>query len=123
MNVEDTFYHATPLSWAAQKNHADIVLLLIDHGAKSPAMVLMIGAQSGNLEFVKIGLGKGPLDKETLSQALAAAIKKNNAEIVSLLESTARCRRSRLRPSNWSRRFCRVMPVHTPGAAGALSLR
>jgi ankyrin repeat protein len=86
VNVEDTFYHATPLSWAAQKNHTDIVLLLIDHGAKSPTMVLMMGAQTGNLEFVKIGLGKGPIDKDTLSQALAAAIKKGDPQIVSLLK-------------------------------------
>ena len=86
VNVEDSFYHATPLSWAAQKKHADIVLLLIEHGAKSPAMVLMMGAQSGNLEFVKIGLDKGPIDASTLSQALAAATKGNHPEIAALLK-------------------------------------
>ena len=86
VNVEDTFYHATALSWAARKNHTDIVLLLIDHGAKSPAMVLMMGAQTGNADLVKIGLGKGPLDKAALSQALAFAMKGNNPQIVSLLK-------------------------------------
>jgi hypothetical protein len=86
VNVEDTFYHATPMSWAARKNHNAIVLLLLDHGAKSPAMVLMIGAQTGNLEFVKMGLAKGPIDKAMLSQALAAAMKAKNEQIVSLLK-------------------------------------
>jgi hypothetical protein len=86
VNVEDTFYHATPLSWAARKNHTDIVKLLIDHGAKSPAMVLMMGAQSGSMDLVKIGLGKGPVDKSVLSQALAAAAKAKNEQIVSLLK-------------------------------------
>jgi ankyrin repeat protein len=86
VNVEDTFYHATPISWAARKNHTDIVLLLLDHGAKSPAMVLMMGAQTGNLDFVKMALAKGPIDKAMLSQALAAALKGKNEQIVSLLK-------------------------------------
>jgi hypothetical protein len=86
VNVEDTFYHANPISWAARKNHNDIVLLLLDHGAKSPAMVLMIGAETGNLEFVKMGLAKGPIDKTILSQALAAAMKGKNEQIASLLK-------------------------------------
>jgi hypothetical protein len=86
VNVEDTFYHASPLSWAARKNHTEIVRLLIDHGAKSPAMVLMMGAQDGNLEFVKIGLAKGPIDKGTMSQALAAAMKNKHPEVADLLK-------------------------------------
>lgn len=86
VNVEDTFYHASALSWAARKKHTDIVRLLIDHGAKSPAMVLMMGAQDGNLEFVKIGLGKGEIDKATLSLALAAAMKNNHPEVAALLK-------------------------------------
>jgi hypothetical protein len=73
------------MSWAAQHKHNDIVLLLLDHGAKSPAMVLLMGAQTGNLEFVKMALAKG-VDKPAMSQALAAAMKGKKEEIVSLLK-------------------------------------
>jgi len=86
VNVEDTFYHMTAISRAAQKKHVDIVLFLLDHGGNSPAMILMMGAQTGNLEFVKIGLAKGPINKATLSQALVAATRGHNEQIVSLLK-------------------------------------
>jgi hypothetical protein len=85
VNIEDTFYHASALSWAASKKHNDIVLLLIDHGAKSPQMVLMTGAQTGNMELAKIGLSK-PIDAATLSQALLAATKNNHPEVAALLK-------------------------------------
>ncbi len=87
VNVEDTFYHASALSWAAQKKRYEIVTLLLDHGAKSAAEVVQMGAQSGDAKFVKIGLDKGPIPKEPLSQALAAAMKGKNEEIIGMLKA------------------------------------
>jgi hypothetical protein len=87
VNVEDTFYHASALTWAMQNKHPEVLKLLLDHGAKSPAIVVVEGAQEGKAEFVKIGLAKGPIDKESLSRALAAAIKAKNNEIADLLKA------------------------------------
>jgi ankyrin repeat protein len=87
VNVEDTFYHANALSWAAQKNHYEIVKLLLDHGAKSPADVVEMGAQMGNTQFVKIGLDRGPIDKAALTNALSAALKSKNTEIIEMLKA------------------------------------
>jgi hypothetical protein len=87
VNVEDTFYHATALTWAIQNNHPDVLKLLLDHGAKSPAMAVMMGVQEGKLQIVKIGLDKGPIDKETLSSALGAATKSKNTQIIDMLKA------------------------------------
>jgi hypothetical protein len=38
-------------------------------------------------ELVKVGLDKGPIDKETLSSALGAALKSNNTEIIDMLKA------------------------------------
>ena len=87
VNVEDTFYHASALSWAAQKNRTEIVKLLLDHGAKSPGDVVMMGVQMKKPELVKVGLDKGPIDKEKLSGALGAALKSKDDEIINMLKA------------------------------------
>jgi ankyrin repeat protein len=87
VNVEDTFYHATALSWAARKERMEIVKILLDHGAKSPGDVVMMGVQMGKPEMVKVGLAKGGLSKEELSGALGAAIKAKNEEISGMLKA------------------------------------
>ncbi len=87
VNVADTFYHASALSWAAQKKRYEIVKLLLDHGAKSAADLVQMGAQSGDARFVKIALDKGPIPKEPLSAALAAAMKAKNTEIADMLKA------------------------------------
>jgi hypothetical protein len=87
VNVEDTFYHASALSWAAQKNRTEIVKILLDHGAKSPGDVVMMGVQMKKPELVKVGLDKGPIDKETLSGALGAALKSKNDEVINMLKA------------------------------------
>jgi ankyrin repeat protein len=84
VNVEDTFYHATALTWAMQKKRAPIVKLLLDKGAKSPAIVLASAAQDNNAELAKIALDKGGIDKKTLSDSLAAT---KNPEISAMLKA------------------------------------
>jgi hypothetical protein len=87
VNVDDTFYHANALSWAARKDHTEIVKILLDHGAKSPGDVVMMGVQMEKPDLVKVGLDKGPIDKETLSKALGAALKEKNAGISDMLKA------------------------------------
>lgn len=87
VNVKDTFYGATALTWAMQNNHPEVLRLLLDHGARSPGEVVVTGAQEGKPELVKVGLEKGPIDKESLSRALGAALKSKNNEIVEMLKA------------------------------------
>jgi hypothetical protein len=87
VNVEDTFYHANAISWAAQKKRYEIVALLLDHGAKSAADVLQMGAQMGDPKFVKIGLDHGPIAKDKLSEALGMAMKGKNTEVLDALKA------------------------------------
>ncbi|MCP9495282.1 MAG: ankyrin repeat domain-containing protein [Pyrinomonadaceae bacterium MAG19_C2-C3] len=86
VNVKDTFYKETPLGWAAYKGHAEIVSLLLDKGAEGKDGALMTGAQSGRIEIVKAVLDKGGVSAETLTNALASAMKANHTEIVELLK-------------------------------------
>jgi len=85
LNVKDTFYGATPIIWAAQKRHAQVVEALLEGGAQGRDDALLIGAGGGALELVKVVLSKGGLKAETLSNALAAATRGNNAEMIELL--------------------------------------
>jgi hypothetical protein len=88
LNVEDTFYHATALTWATMNKRLDTIKLLLDNGAKSASIVLQAGVQSANPQIVKIALAaKPPVDAQSLSMALAAATKANKPEIVELLKA------------------------------------
>jgi Ankyrin repeats (3 copies)/Ankyrin repeat len=87
VNVKDTFYGATALSWAMQNNHPDVLKLLLDHGAKSAGEVVVSGAQMEKPALVKVGLDNGPIDKETLSRALGAALKSKNNEVIEMLKA------------------------------------
>jgi len=86
VNVKDTFYGEVPLGWALGKGHAEIVKLLIEHGAQGKDRALIEGADSGNVEIVKIALDKGDLKPDTLSSALSRATKKNHAAVVEMLK-------------------------------------
>jgi hypothetical protein len=88
VNVEDTFYHATALTWATMNKRLDAIKLLLDHGAKSAGDVLQAGVQFGNPQIVKIALdAKSGPDKKALSSALVAATKANKPEIVEMLKA------------------------------------
>jgi uncharacterized protein len=65
IHVKDTFYGATPLTWAV-----------------SPAM----GRKPQHVDVVRLLLAKGGYASEALSDALAAATTANQQEMVALLE-------------------------------------
>jgi hypothetical protein len=92
-NVTDTFYHATPLTWAVSPNmghrpqHPEIVRLLLEHGAQGKGSALM-GAISGpDVPTAKVILDSGGLQPDALSDALEAATRAGNTEILALLEA------------------------------------
>jgi len=92
VNVEDTFYHATPLTWAAspamgrKPQHAEIVGLLLEHGAKGKEGALMEAVSAPDVAMTKIILQHGGLPPNTLSDALESAKKDGHPDIVALLE-------------------------------------
>jgi uncharacterized protein len=92
-------YGATALSYACDRGHLDVVKLLIDRGADvhvkdtfygatpltwavSPAM----GRKPQHVDIVRLLLAKGGYAPETLSNALEAATRANQAETIALLE-------------------------------------
>ncbi len=101
VNVTDTFYKATPLTWALFKSadsppHRDIVLLLVKHGAEDSAAALNFGAGQGDLEMVKAVIEWATDDSQTidskklepsaLRSALEAAREGDKADLVAYLE-------------------------------------
>jgi hypothetical protein len=93
VNVKDTFYGATPLTWATspamtrKPEHAEIVGLLLKHGAKGKEDALLTSVSSGEVATTKIILAQGGLSAETLSDTLDAAKRAKQPEIVALLEA------------------------------------
>jgi ankyrin repeat protein len=93
VNVTDTFYKATPLTWAVspaltrKPEHAEIVGLLLKHGAKGREDALLTSVSSGEVATTKIILAQGGLSPETLADALDAAKRTKRPEIVALLEA------------------------------------
>ena len=92
VNVKDTFYGATPLTWASgpamgrKPQHAEIVGLLLEHGAKGKEDALLEAVSAPDAAMTKVILDSGGLPAGTLSDALEAAAKDKHQDIVALLE-------------------------------------
>jgi hypothetical protein len=94
VNAKDTFYNATPLTWAVtpamgrKPQHPEIVRLLLEHGAQPKGQALMAAVSAPDLATVKVVLDSGGLQPAQLSDALEAAKNGKRDEIVALLEKT-----------------------------------
>jgi ankyrin repeat protein len=92
VNVKDTFYHATPLTWAVspamgrKPQHAEVVRLLLQHGAQGKDDALLAAVSAPDAATVTIILESGGLSAASLSNALEAATKGRHQDIVALLE-------------------------------------
>lgn len=92
-NVKDTFYGATPLTWASgpamerTPRHAEVVKLLLAHGATGADAALMAAIRAGDEPMVKVVLDHKGLDEATLTNALEAATRAKATGIVALLEA------------------------------------
>jgi hypothetical protein len=91
-NVKDTFYGATPLSWASspaqtrKPEHATIVGLLLDKGAKGREAALFAAVGEGDAPMTEVIVARGGLSAAVLGDALEAATKEKQTEIVAVLE-------------------------------------
>jgi hypothetical protein len=92
VNVKDSFYGATPLTWAANPNmgrkpqHAEVVRLLLQHGAQGKDQALMGAIAAPDAAMTKAILDLGGLPAGTLSDALEAATRGKQQDIVAMLE-------------------------------------
>lgn len=92
VNVRDTFYGATPLTWAASPGmartpqHPAIVKLLLEHGALGKESALMEAVSDSNAATTKVILEHGGLSPATLTDALESAKKDGHQDMVALLE-------------------------------------
>ena len=92
VNVRDTFYGATPLTWAVnpatgrKPQHVEIVRLLLQKGAQGKAQALMGAVGASDLAMTQVVLESGGLEAGTLSDALDAAKARGKPEILAALE-------------------------------------
>lgn len=93
VNVKDTFYNATPLTWAVnpamgrKPQHPDVVKLLLQHGAQGRDQALMGATSAPDVATTKVILDLGGLSPGTLSDALESATRGKRQDIVALLEA------------------------------------
>jgi len=92
VNVKDSFYGATPLSWAVtpamgrKPQHPEVVRLLLQHGAQGKEQALMGAVSAPDAATTKVILDLGGLPPGTLSDALESATIGKRQEIVAMLE-------------------------------------
>ena len=86
VNVKDTFYQATPLSWALQNDHFNVVTLLLQKGAEGAEDVLMSGVRAKKEEVVKMALDTGKIKPADLTAALALSMNANTTAITDMLK-------------------------------------
>jgi Ankyrin repeats (3 copies) len=92
VNVKDTFYGATPLTWAVspamgrKPQHPEVVRLLLQHGAQGKEQALMAALSESDAATTKVILDLGGLSPDTLSDALESATIGKHPDIASMLE-------------------------------------
>jgi hypothetical protein len=92
VNAKDTFYGATPLTWAAspamgrKPQHAEIVGLLLKHGAQGKDDALISAVSEHDAATTSVILDHGGLSPDALADALESAKKNNHADLVAQLE-------------------------------------
>jgi len=87
LDIKDTFYGATALSWALQNDHMNVVTLLLAKGADGADDVLMTGVRGNKPEVVKLALDSGKIKPEVLTAALAFSMNANTTALTDLLKN------------------------------------
>jgi ankyrin repeat protein len=72
-NVTDTFYNATPMSWAQMGKHYDVVTALLQAGAANVDTLLLDAVSDKDKALVEAALKSGRAKPETVSVAWALA--------------------------------------------------
>lgn len=86
INVRDTFYKASALSFTVQNGHMAAALILVQKGTKDAESVLPPAAGKGEVELVKAILARGDIKPATLTRALNQAEEAKQAQVVEMLK-------------------------------------
>ncbi len=94
VNVTDTFYDATPLTWslysvAESPAHRRIVLLLLAAGAEDAAAALEYGVESGDQSLVEGAIDGGKVGAATIVSALERAEATGKDDLAAFLRAHA----------------------------------
>ncbi|MGF1578371.1 MAG: ankyrin repeat domain-containing protein [Gemmataceae bacterium] len=90
VNVKDSFYKATPLTWALSKDHPKVVGVLLKAGAKGADKALITAVSARNGEMIEVVLRNGKLKPATLNRAVVAAATEGDVKAVRLLLKKAK---------------------------------
>ncbi|MEM9410606.1 MAG: PQQ-binding-like beta-propeller repeat protein [Planctomycetota bacterium] len=52
-NIKDTFYNATPVTWAQMKSHSDIIISLLKNGGDGADAILLSAVSRNDLDFAR----------------------------------------------------------------------
>lgn len=85
VNAEDSFYHATPMTWATSNDHPEVVQLLLEKGAKGKGDALGYAVDKKHPELVEWILKQGGIEPKTLTSVLRQAKKAKNDPLVEML--------------------------------------
>ena len=90
VNVQDTFYSASPLGWALfsiseETQHREIVLLLLANGAEQADAALSAAVRMDDAEMLRAALATDKASLEARRGALAAAERDDKASMVAVL--------------------------------------
>ena len=71
VNARDSFYSATPLTWASSNKHNAVVVALLEAGASGGDTVLLSGVREKDSSLVQALLQKAKFKQDALDSALA----------------------------------------------------
>jgi len=92
-NTTDTFYNASPLTWASSPAqartpaHAEVVRLLLAHGATGVDPALASAVRAADVPMVEVILDHGGVSDTTLTRVLEMATNAGEDDIVRLLQA------------------------------------
>ena len=69
-NAKDTFYNATPMTWAQSKKNTEIILLLLGKGATGGDGILLSAVTTKRIDYAKKIIDTGAISPEGLSNLL-----------------------------------------------------
>jgi outer membrane protein assembly factor BamB len=85
VEVRDTFYNATPLTWALMREHPEVIGLLLKAGAKGEAGVLSTAISRKKPALLKAALDSGRIGQEALDSAITR-VSTDDKELVEMLQ-------------------------------------
>jgi outer membrane protein assembly factor BamB len=87
-NAKDTFYTATPLTWAQMRSHWKVMQALVEAGSEGAEGVLSSAVRDGQTDLVRAILARAKVSQSSLDAALAAVPAKH-PEISELLKKSS----------------------------------